>query len=334
MTARTGKIKPGRRLPVAIVQQPPVFLNLERSVARACSLAGEAAREGARLVVFPETWLPGYPVWLDEAPGAALWDHPGAKQLYQLLVENSLNIPGVEMEMLLEAVRKNRIWLTMGAHERRGGSLYNVMLHCNPEGEYFLHRKLMPTYGERLIWGQGDGSTLPVVQTPFGNLGGLICWEHWMPLARAAMHARQETVHVAQWPAVGEVHQLASRHYAFEGQCFVLAAGTTLLRGDVLTGLATLDGDSGAGRELLQGIPGPEERCLQRGGSAIIAPDSHYVAGPVFDQACILYGELELELVTRGRLALDTSGHYARPDVFRLQVDDTPRIGVVFQSEK
>ena len=321
------------KVTVAIVQHPPVFLNIERSLDRARSLIAEAAAEGAEVIVFPETWLPGYPLWLDAAPGAALWDHPPAKALYRILVENAMAIPGEHLDALLEAAGDGAAHVVMGAHERAGGTLYNTIVYLNPDGQtYSIHRKLMPTYTERLVWGRGDGSTLDVVTTDYGNLGGLICWEHWMPLARAAMHARHETIHVAQWPWAKELHQIASRHYAFEGQCFVLVAGSVLTKEDVLEGYDSLGVDSEA-RQILEEIPGEAETSLLKGGSAIIGPDTSYVVEPVLEEACILYADLALGRVVEGHLTLDTDGHYSRPDVFHLEVNDAPQPRIAFRSE-
>jgi predicted amidohydrolase len=316
----------------AIVQHPPVFLNLELSVQRACELTAEAARQGAGLVVFPETWLPGYPVWLDDAPGAALWGHPPATALYRILSENSLAIPGPHFARLQTCARENGVRLVMGAHERAGGTLYNTMLFLDRDGvTYHTHRKLMPTYTERLLWGQGDGSTLEPLPTDFGPLGGLVCWEHWMPLARAALHARHETIHVAQWPSVKEMHLVASRHYAFEGRCFVLAAGTVLTRGDVLAGYRSLGAAADpAGETLLRQLPGDDHALLQRGGSAIIAPNGDCLAGPLVEKPGILHAELDLSLITESHLTLDTQGHYSRPDVFQLTVNIRPQANVSF----
>ncbi len=315
-------------LRAAIVQHPPVFLNLAASLERAEVLVAEAAGQGARIVAFPETWLTGYPVWLDEAPGAALWAHPGAQALYQVLTEQSMELPGPQLDALRALARRHSVDLVMGLHERRGGTLYNTQLFLASDGEQWApHRKLMPTYTERLIWGQGDGSTLATLARDYGVLGGLICWEHWMPLARAAMHAKGELVHVAQWPAVGELHQLASRTYAFEGQCFVLAAGCTLDRQEVLEGLRTLGLHQGPAWDLLSTMP---EGRLKAGGSAILAPDARYLAGPALEP-CILVADLDPTEVTRGHLVMDTAGHYARPDVFELRVHTEARDGVVFR---
>lgn len=219
----------------------------------------------------------------------------------------------------------------MGAHERIGGTLYNTTIFIGKNGEFRLHRKLMPTYNERMVWGMGDGSTLSILNTEYGTIGGLICWEHWMPLARAAMHAKHETIHIAQWPSVNELHQLASRHYAFEGQCFVLACGSILNRQEAIEGYRSLDVDTEA-LTILEAIPS-ERDVLLKGGSAIIGPDGRYVAGPVFEQSCILHATLELNRIREGNLCLDTSGHYSRPDVFRLEVNDNPKLGVEFKSQ-
>jgi nitrilase len=207
------------------------------------------------------------------------------------------------------------------------------MLLIGADGSYRLHRKVMPTYTERLVWGMGDGSTLEPLETPFGRIGGLICWEHWMPLARAAMHAQRETIHVAQWPGVKELHLLASRHYAFEGQCFVAAAGAVLTRGDVLGGFDSLGLGPHPARTLLEAIPGDDATQLLRGNSAIIGPDTSYLAGPAPAEATILYADLDLGRITQGHLALDVDGHYARPDIFQLTVDDRPQANVRFASE-
>jgi len=266
---------------VAVIQNAPVFLNLEESLEKARNLIEEAANQGAKVIVFAETWLPGYPVWLDSSPKAALWDYPPAKELYRLLVENSITIPGKHLEKLLGVASKTGTYIVTGAHEQLGGTLYNTMVYVHRDGKQFeVHRKLMPTYTERMIWGRGDGSTLGVLNTDYGNLGGLICWEHWMPLARAAMHAKHETIHIAQWPSVHELHQLASRHYAFEGQCFVVAAGCVLSRADIIEGFNSLGQPDSGALELLEAIPGAEEDLVLRGGSAVIAPNSDYVKGP------------------------------------------------------
>ncbi|QQS40745.1 MAG: carbon-nitrogen hydrolase family protein [Acidobacteriota bacterium] len=311
----------------ALIQQPPVFLNLEASVAKVSDLARGCANEGAEVIVFPETWLPGYPVWLDDAPEAALWEHPPAKRLFGYLFENSVEIPGPEFDRLVEAAKDSAAYIVIGMHERDGGTLYNTTATIAPDGSWRIHRKLTPTYTERLVWGVGDGSTLETTNTPFGVLGGLICWEHWMPLARAAMHAKHEVIHTAQYPTVHERHQIASRQYAFEGQCFVLASGSVLSRDEALEGFDSLGTDDAEVRKLLGSM---RSEKLLRGGSAVIAPDISYVTEPLFDDPSTVYADLELAKAAQGRLLLDTDGHYSRPDVFELKVNTRKNVNVRF----
>ncbi len=318
---------------LAIIQHSPVFLNLPASIEKAVSLIDTAAKDGANIIVFPETWLPGYPVWLDFSPGAALWNHPPAKTLYRLLAENSPEIPGPEIAQLQEAAQKTKTYLVMGLHERWRGTLYNTMLYISPDGSYESHRKLMPTYTERLVWGRGDGSTLAVLDTPFGKLGGLICWEHWMPLARAAMHAKQEAIHIAQWPMVKSGNLLASRHYAFEGQCFVAAAGCVLSKQEILEGAASVAGKKSPALDLLKEMPVKNEEQLLKGGSAIIAPSMKCIAGPTMETAEIIQATLNPELLLEGRLFMDADGHYARPDVFQLTVNEQAQDNVRFEGK-
>lgn len=301
-----------RKPRVAIIQAAPVFLDLEKSVDKAARLMGEAAGLGARLVAFGETWLPGYPAWLDLCPGSAYWDHPPAKKAYARLVENSVVIPGTEIDRLCAAAREHALVVVIGVHERVAGgpghgTLYNTNLVIGPEGTILSkHRKLVPTHAERLVWGPGDGGGLEAVATPIGRVGSLICWEHWMPLARQAMHESAEEIHVAVWPTVRDMYQVASRHYAFEGRCFVLAAG-------LITKARDLPGDL----ELPPGVRENPDGLVCSGGSCIIAPDGSILAGPVFDREEILVADLDLGRIAEESMALDVTGHYNRPDVFQ-----------------
>jgi predicted amidohydrolase len=297
------------------VQHPPVFLNLPESVEKACDLVAEASREGAGLIAFPETWLTGYPLWFDLAPGAALWDSEGANQVYQQLFHNSPQWGDLAIQQLGKAAKSAGVILVMGMHERDGNTLYNTTLYIGSDGQVLgHHRKLVPTYTERLIWGRGDGSTLEVFDTPIGRLGGLICWEHWMPLARYAYHAQNEQIHVAQWPTVKTMHQIASRHYAFEGGCFVIAAGSVLYQDDIKT----------TGLPLLDQIQ-PDDGILMRGGSCIIGPGGEFLAEPLFNQAGFVSAEIDLRKVTSSKMVLDVTGHYSRPDVFQLKINTRPQ---------
>jgi len=300
---------------VAAVQSTPVFLDRDATVEKTCSLIARAAGEGARLIAFPEVWIPGYPVWLSGAPSAVLWGHEPARKAFRRLVANAITIPSADVTRIGAAARAANAYVVIGVHELSGGTLYCSQLFFGPTGELLgVHRKLKPTYDERLIWGQGDGDGLIVLDTELGKLGGLLCWEHWMPLTRQAMHEQTELLHVASWPDVNETHQIASRHYAFEGRTFVLAVGTVLRKRDLPTDL-----------ELLREIPGEPDDLIQRGGTAIIGPDGEYLAGPVWDEEAIITTEIDPGLAVEERLTFDAAGHYNRPDVFNFRVNRGPR---------
>jgi nitrilase len=300
----------------AAVQAPPVFLDRDATVERAVRLIEEASGEGARIVTFPEAWIPGYPSWIYHA---AEWDEPRSKRTFARLQRNALQVPSPATDALCRAARAAKAQVVIGIHEQDAdyslGTIYNSLLFISDQGEILgAHRKLMPTHAERIVWGQGDGSTLHVFDTPFGRLGGLICWEHWMPLTRFAMHAKGEQVHVAAWPDADDVHQLASRHYAFEGRCYVLCVGSYATARDLP-----------ADFELAQamGLTGDDELLV--GGSGIIGPDGSWIAEPVSGREAIVYGEIDLGRIAEEQQALDAAGHYNRPDVFSLTVDERPR---------
>src|SRR5262245_46647121 len=291
---------------VAAVQAAPVYQNLERSLSRAIELIAEAAKRRAQLVVFPESWLSGYPSWLDTCRDVAVWDHQPTKKLYAQLLEHSVSVPGPTTFTLGEAARNNNLTLAIGVHERVGGTLFNSILTFGPSGNLLnVHRKLVPTFNERLIWAQGDGSGLRVVETPIGRIGGLICWEHWMPLARQRLHLEGEEIHIALWPSVKEMHQIASRHYAFEGRCFVVAAGGIMRRGDLPKDL-----------EVATNVTGEDTEFILNGGSCVIGPDGSYVAGPAFGSEVIILARINLERIREEKLTLDVAGHFNRPDLF------------------
>jgi predicted amidohydrolase len=317
------------KIKVAIVQHPPVFMNLEESLIRAREYIREVSANGAEVIAFGETWLSGYPIWFDFAPEAARWNHPGMNELFQLFYKNSIALDSEHIKTLINEAVDAGAYVIMGANERDGNTIYNTMVYIDPVNKNLKHhRKLIPTYTERLVWGRGDGSTLETVKTDFGNLGGLICWEHWMPLARAAMHAQKEVIHIAQWPGVHELHQVCSRHYAFEGRCFVLACGTVLTRNDIIEGVESLGIKSGAAYDLLMSMP--DKRSLIDGGSTVIAPDISYVAGPVCGENEIVYAELDLSRIVEASLTMDSAGHYARPDIFELKVNTARQVDVSF----
>jgi len=299
---------------VAIVQSEPAP-SLDEGLQRTDALVREATRSGASLVAFPETWLPGYPAWLDVSRDVALWDHEPVKATFARYASGSVDVSGESGAFLCGIAQRHRVTMIVGISERVGagpgrGTLYNSLLVIAPDGRVVNHhRKLVPTYTERMVWGNGDADGLTAVDTPAGRIGGLVCWEHWMPLARQALHDAGEDIHVALWPTVHERHQLASRHYAFEGRCFVLAAGS-VMRASALP--LELEVDRAR-------IGGPSTLVL-RGGSAIIGPDGEYIVPPLWDRPGVLVAELDLDRVRRESMTLDVSGHYSRPDCLSLEV--------------
>jgi nitrilase len=302
---------------VAVVQASPVYLDRDATVAKGISLIGEAAASGAQIVAFPETWVPGYPLWIY---GAAAWGDDRAKRAYARLLSESVQIPSPATEALSEAAVKHGVEIVIGINELSGGTLFNSLLFVRPDGQVLVHRKLVPTHAERMVWGRAeDGSGLVVADTPFGGLGGLICWEHWMPLARFAIHAQSERIHVAAWPWGYEIAHLASRHYAFEGRAFVLVAGGYMPTSAVPEGFDLLEAMR-AGSD-----PAGGDDVMLTGGSGVLGPDAEWIAGPVYNEETIVYADLELEHASREQYAMDTVGHYNRPDIFSLTVDTRSR---------
>lgn len=307
------------RVRVAIVQSEPA-LTLDEGLQRTEALVREATRSGASLVAFPETWLPGYPAWLDVCRDVALWDHEPVKAVFARYAISSVDVSGESGRSLREVAARHGVTLIAGISERVAGgpgrgTLYNSLIVIGPDGQLLNHhRKLVPTYTERMVWGNGDAEGLIAVDTPTGRVGGLVCWEHWMPLARQALHDSGEDIHVAVWPTVHERHQLASRHYAFEGRCFVLAAGSVMRASSLPPEL-----------EIEPTRVTPGSPLVLRGGSAIIGPDGEYIVPPLWDRPGVLVAELDLDRVRRESMTLDVSGHYSRPDCLSLSVHRTAR---------
>lgn len=307
---------------VAAVQASPVYLDLNASLDKARRLIYEAASGGAKLIAFPETWLPGYPAWLDCCRDVALWDHTPVKKVFARLMENSVVVPGPITEAIGDAARECEavVNITVNERVREGagrGTLYNTMLTFGADGGLLnAHRKIMPTYTERLVWGKGDGRSLQAVDTCAGRVGGLICWEHWMPLSRQAMHTSGEDIHIAAWPQVKEMNLVASRHYAFEGRCFVVATGAVMRARELPEEL-----------EPIEALKQNPDAFVLNGGSAIIAPDGALLAGPLFDEETILFADLDFARIAEESLTLDVTGHYSRPDIFNFKVKVSMREG-------
>ena len=298
------------RVTAACVQVEPVILDRARTIERLAERTAEAAGAGAQLVVFPETFIPAYPssAW---AKALAGWAEPGAKEAFALLHRESLEVPGPDADRLGAIAREHGVWLVVGVNEAdpgRSATLYNSLLTYSPAGELALHhRKLVPTNHERLVWGQGDGRGLRALETPLGRIGGLICWENYMPLARFSLYESGVEIYIASTADDGDAWQATLRHIALESRSFVIAPCHFQRAGSYP--------DDFPLRALLEG-----RDVLGRGGSAILAPDGSYLAGPLYDEEGILYAELDPDVLLQARQRFDPAGHYHRPDVLRLTV--------------
>jgi nitrilase len=308
---------------VAAVQAEPVVLDRDATVTKACRLIAEAGKAGARVIVFPETFIPTYVngrVW---GRALATFGTDRARRAFTRLWEQSVEIGSASTERLGRAAREAGAVVVMGLHERVGSSstLYNTLLFLGPDGNVLgVHRKLMPTNHERMVWGMGDGSTLNVFDTPVGRIGGLICWENWMPLARYALYAQGEQIHVAPTADDGEMAAISARHIAFEGRVYVVSVCMILRRASYPPDFELADELAGA----------PD--MLESGGSVIAGPDGKLLAGPLVGEEGILYADLDLGRLIGDRQLLDVTGHYARPDVLQLVVDRTAREPVATRS--
>ena len=313
-------------LKAAVVQIAPVLFNREATVEKALPWIEKAAGEGAQLVLFPESFIPAYPRGLSF--GTVVGSRsPQGRLTWERYWQNAVEVPGETTERLGKAAREAGVYLVIGVTERDsrygGGSLYCTTLYFDPQGRLLgKHRKLKPTAAERLVWGEGDGSTLTVIDTPYGKVGGLICWENYMPLARMAMYAKGVSIYLAPTADSRDEWQATMRHIALEGRCYVLGCNQYVTRDMYpadLPGLEDLENQ-------------PQVMC--RGGSVIVSPLGEVLAGPLFGREGILYADLDPGLVARSRLDFDAAGHYARPDVFRLQVNENPQPPVDFSGSR
>jgi nitrilase len=299
------------RVKVACVQAEPVVLNRAATLDKLAALTAEAAGAGAQLVVFPETFVPAYPssVW---AKALAGWSDGNAKAAFALLSRESLEVPGPDADRLGEVAREHGVWLVTGVNERdpaRPGTLYNALLYHAPDGRLALHhRKLVPTNHERLIWGPGDGGGLRAIDAGLARIGGLICWENYMPLARFALYESGIEIYVASTADDGDAWQATLVHIARESRAFVIAPSHFQR--------AAAYPDDFPLRDLLDG-----HDVIGRGGSAILAPDGSYLAGPLYDEEGVLYAELEAARLWEERQRFDPAGHYHRPDVLGLRLN-------------
>jgi nitrilase len=299
----------------AVVQAAPVLFNRSASIDKACELVKEAGKNGAALVLFPEAFIPAYPRGLTF--GTVIGNRTDAgRELWQIYWENSIAIPGPDTNRLGKAAKAAGIFLAIGVIEKDAvsrGTLYCTLLYFGPDGKLLgKHRKLKPTAAERIIWGEGDGTTLTTLDTPLGVIGGLICWENYMPLARYAMYQKGVQIYLAPTADQRQTWQSTLQHIACEGRCFVLGCNqyvTKKMYPPDLPGIGDLS---------LQ----PE--IMTRGGSVIISPLGEILSGPLFDREGILYADIDLSEVSRSKMDFDVVGHYARPDVFEIRVKDQP----------
>jgi len=310
------------RIKVAVVQAAPVLFDRDATLYKAVTLIQQAAAEGAKLVLFPESFIPAYPRGLSF--GAVVGSRtPIGRLTWERYLTNCVDVPGPITDALGNAARDHNIFLAMGVTERDSkfshGTLYCTLLYFRPDGTLAgKHRKLKPTASERLIWGEGDGSTLTVLETSLGRIGGLICWENLMPLARTALYGKGVEIYLAPTADSRDSWQATMRHIAMEGRCFVLGCNQYVTKDMYPSNLA--------GREDLQSQPD----LMCRGGSVIVSPLGDILAGPLFDQEGILYADLDLAEVARSKFDFDAVGHYGRPDVFRLTINEEPQNTVNF----
>lgn len=307
---------------LAVIQHPPVFLDKQKTIALAVDLVSNAAAEGAGLIVFTEAFIPGYPTWIWRLRPGGDWGL--SETLHERLLQNSVCVDSDDLAPLYAAARKHNVTIVCGVEERDNqlsqATLYNTVVVIGPDGNLInRHRKLMPTNPERMVWGFGDASGLKAVETPSGRIGTLLCWENYMPLARYALYAQGVEIYIAPTYDSGDGWIGSLQHIAREGRCWVVGCGN-LMRGcdipDDFPDKANL-------------YPDPEE-WVNPGDSVVIAPGGEIVAGPLHRQSGILYFKIDLEQAASSKRALDIVGHYSRPDIFTLHVDNKPQTPVIF----
>jgi nitrilase len=301
-----------RRFKVAVVQAAPIVFDRERTLEKVHALSTEAAGKGARLVLFPEAFVSAYPRGLDFGAVIGARSEEGREDFLRYW-ESSVDVPGPAVDALSRTARSLRIYLVVGVVERDRGTLYCSVLFFAPDGSYMgKHRKVMPTASERLVWGFGDGSTMPVFDTPLGKIGAVICWENYLPLMRAAMYAKGIEIYCAPTADARDSWIASVRHIAVEGRCFVLSCNQFALRRDFPADYRSIFGDD-------------PDAVLTRGGSCIVDPFGNFLAGPNMEGEAILIADVDRARIVRGKFDLDVVGHYARPDIFELHVDERPK---------
>jgi len=297
---------------VAAVQDSPIFLDKEATLEKACSLIDKAASNGASLVVFPEAFISGYPDWV--------WLLPPSKKaeinlLYRALFDSGISIPDKSTDRLCDAAKKAGVYVAIGVNERNSeasnGSLYNTILYIGPNGDILgKHRKLIPTGGERLMWSQGGGDTLVSFDTSIGRLGGLLCWENYMPLARQTMYMQGVQIYVAPTWDSSEAWQIAMRHIAREGGMFVISCAPCMKIADIPDSFE------------FKNLYSEDREWINKGASCIVDPSGKIIAGPLDSEQSILYADLDLDLITDQKWLFDSAGHYSRPELFEFKIKE------------
>jgi nitrilase len=301
---------------VAVVQAAAVPFDTEACVDKAVRLIGDAAATGAKVILFPEAFIVGYPKGLNYGLVVGARDAAGREE-FRIYLDAAIDVPGPQTQRLGDAAAAHGSYVVMGVIERELGTCYCTVLFFAPDGQLLgKHRKLMPTALERMIWGFGDGSTLTVVDSPYGRIGSVICWENYMPMLRMAMYSKNVALYCAPTADDRDTWLSSMRHVALEGRCFVLTACQFLRKKDFPDTVRVSLGDS-------------PDSLLMRGGSAIISPLGEVLAGPHFEGETILAATLDLGEIGRGKFDFDVAGHYSRPDVFQLIVNETPMRAVV-----
>jgi len=304
---------------VAVVQAAAVPFDTEACVDKAVRLIGEAAAGGAKVILFPEAFIPGYPKGLHYGLVVGARDTAGREE-FRLYLDAAIEVPGPQTQRLGEAAAEHGSYVVIGVIERELGTCYCTVVFFAPDGRLLgKHRKLMPTALERMIWGFGDGSTLTVVDSPYGRIGSVICWENYMPMLRMAMYSKNVALYCAPTADDRDTWLSSMQHVALEGRCFVLTACQFIRKKDFPDTVRVSLGDS-------------PEAVLMRGGSAIINPLGKVLAGPHFQGETILTAALDLNDIGRGKFDFDVAGHYSRPDVFQLIVNVAPMRAVVAKS--
>jgi nitrilase len=304
---------------VAAVQAAYILMNQRACLDKAITLLHRAAADGAKIVVFPEAFIPGTPIWIDSRP---IWDGDG--DWYAMLVDQAVVVPGPVTEALGSAARTAGAYVVIGVQEREphGATIYNTTLYVGPDGALLgRHRKLMPTGSERTVWGMGDGSTLPVIDTPYGRLSGLTCWENYMPLARYYLYSQGVDIWAAPTLAPSDGWIAALRHIAQEGRCYVIGVNPCLHAKQIPADFPH--------RDRVWNVAQGDEGWVEHGNSAIVDPMGKILAGPARHEETILFAEIDLAAVHAARRFFDPVGHYSRPDIFQLLVDTRPRPPVV-----